>query len=265
MIKSFTYTDSHCHLNMLDKKDNKPTIDYFVTNAKKRNVSNILSVCTKLEELEDILYIAEKYSTIWASVGVHPLDITSKITNVEQIVELSSHSKIVAIGETGLDFHYSVETKEAQIKSFVEHLEAGKVANLPVIVHTREAQKETIDLLKNHASKDAVGVMHCFTEDITMAKQALDLGFYISFSGIVTFKNADNLREVAKYVPADKILVETDSPYLAPVPFRGKSNEPSFVVEVSDFVADLRNINKEKFAAITTANFFNLFKKARTS
>lgn len=259
---TFSYTDSHCHLNALNLDSYGLDLDGIIKNAHKQKVKNILTVCTRLEDIEVLLMLTKKNPNIWASVGVHPLDIGNILIDDDKMFSIAQNKKIVAIGETGLDFHYSPETKKQQINAFIKHLEVGKKSNLPIIVHTRNAKKETIDLIKNYASSEAVGVIHCFTEDITMAKQALDLGFYISFSGIVTFKKADSLREVAKYVPDDKILVETDSPYLAPIPYRGKPNQPSYVVQVSDFIANLRKTSEEKMADITTRNFFKLFSKA---
>jgi len=259
------FTDSHCHLNALKLAAYDGSIDCAIAAAYTQGVVNMLSVCTRLEDLPSILEVVERHDSIWASVGVHPLDLEQEESVKNELIRLAEHKKIVAIGETGLDFHYSEETKKAQINSFIEHLQAGAETKLPVIVHTREAKAETLDLLKEFACRESTGVLHCFTEDIAMAKVALDLGYYISLSGIVTFKNAEQLRDVAKFVPDDRLLIETDSPYLAPVPFRGKPNEPRYVVEVGKYIAKLRNVSDEKLANMTTNNFFNLFNKALRS
>lgn len=256
------YTDSHCHLNALKLQAYEGGLSQAIAEARARGVANMLSVCTSVSDFPGILSMAEAYENIWASVGVHPLDLDRGQSGVDELVKLALHRKVVAIGETGLDFHYSAETKDDQVKSFIQHLQAGEKSGLPVIVHTREAKSETIELLKSYACRTSVGVLHCFTEDVAMAKKALDFGFYISLSGIVTFKNAEQLREVARYVPDDRLLIETDSPYLAPIPYRGRPNEPKFVVEVGNFIADLRNTSHDALAQLTTDNFFKLFSKA---
>jgi len=256
------YTDSHCHLNALDPAKYSEDLDGLIASARACGVDNILSIATCMQDFPDILTITEKYQNIWGSVGIHPLEISSETIQADQLIELAEHDKIIAIGETGLDFYYSADNKSQQMDNFITHLEVAKTVQLPVVVHTREAKKETIELLTTYADRESVGVLHCFTEELAMAKQALDLGFYISFSGIVTFKNADTLREVAKYVPHDRLLIETDAPYLTPVPFRGKPNEPKFVVETGNFIADLRGMEATALAEMTTDNFFRLFHKA---
>lgn len=256
------YTDSHCHLNALDPAKYSDDIDQIIASARVRGVDNILSICTCMQDVSEIITITEKHQNIWGSVGIHPLELSSGETETDKLIQLTEHEKIVAIGETGLDFYYSAENKSQQITNFIKHLQAAEATQLPIVVHTRDAKKETVELLKAHAGRESVGVLHCFTEDLSMAKQALDLGFYISFSGIVTFKNAESLREVAKYVPDNRLLIETDAPYLTPVPFRGKPNEPKFVVETGNFIADLRGVEPALLAQITTDNFFKLFNKA---
>ena len=255
------YTDSHCHLNALDLTACGRTLDQVVSSARECGVENILTVCTTLSDFPEIKKIAETYPNMWASAGVHPLELDSGVTK-EMLVQLTQNEVVVALGETGLDYHYSAENKVEQQELFIQHLLAGAESALPVIVHTREAKKDTIALLREYSSADSAGVLHCFTEDVAMAQEALDLNFYISLSGIVTFKNAEQLRDVARYVPADRLLIETDSPYLAPVPYRGKSNEPKFVVEVGNFIAELRGVSSETLAQATTENFFRLFNKA---
>ncbi len=256
------YTDSHCHLDALKLDIYNGDLSKAIEAARATGVKNMLSISTSIQGFNEVKNIVETFDNIWGTVGVHPLDLDKGFTSVEQLTELSSHQKIVGLGETGLDFHYSAESKTQQTESFIMHLEAGKSCDLPVVIHTRKAKSETIELLKTYAKKEKPGVFHCFTEDIEMARQGLDLGFYISLSGIVTFKNAEKLREVARYVPDNRLLIETDSPYLAPIPYRGKPNEPRYVVEVCNFIAEQRKTNADILAQQTTDNFFALFEKA---
>lgn len=254
--------DSHCHLDRLnlDKHDGKLT--NIIDTATARGVEAMLCVAISVENREAVLKIAEEYDHIVASVGVHPLDIEKGLANCEQLIEWSQHPKIVALGESGLDYYYSEDSKEVQKESFIRHLQAGSEAQLPVIVHTRKAKEDTLSLIKEHGNLESAGVLHCFTEDWDMAKRALDLNYYISISGIVTFKNAEELRDVVRKTPIERLLVETDSPYLAPIPYRGKPNQPAYVREVAEFVADLRNISYEELTRITAENFFKLFSKS---
>jgi len=196
-------------------------------------------------------------------VGVHPLDIDKGLVTVEQLVAWSSHPKVVALGETGLDYYYSDETKSIQQESFISHLQAAGQARLPVVVHTRSAKEDTLQLIREYGNQETAGVLHCFTEDWDMAKRAIDMNYYISMSGIVTFKNAEELRDVARNIPLDRLLVETDSPYLAPIPYRGKPNEPAYVREVAEFVAELKGISYQQLLDVTAENFFSLFSKAK--
>jgi TatD DNase family protein len=205
------------------------------------------------------------FAQIDASLGVHPLQVktAADLASVEQLVYLvSQHDKVVAIGESGLDYYYDETTKELQQLSFINHLQVGAKLNMPVIVHTRDAREDTLELIARHGGK-AAGVLHCFTESLEMAIQAIDLGYMISISGIVTFKNAAELKEVVRQLPLDKILIETDSPYLAPVPFRGKQNLPKYLVEVAQYVADLKGISIEALADITSQNYYQLCSRSR--
>ncbi|WP_370978831.1 TatD family hydrolase [Agaribacterium sp. ZY112] len=257
--------DSHCHLDRLKLEAYGGDLTKALDAARERDISAMLCVCISEENKQAVLDIAAQHDDIFASVGVHPSDVNARIYSVEELVEWSKAPKVVALGESGLDYYYTKDSAQVQQQSFINHLQAGAQTNLPVIVHTREAKADTLALIKEHGATDSAGVLHCFTEDWEMAEKALDLGYYISLSGIVTFKNAENLREVAKKVPLERLLVETDSPYLAPVPYRGKPNEPKFVREVAQFIADHRGISLEALAEATTENFYNLFNRAVTT
>lgn len=251
--------DSHCHLDRLDLSQRDGGLEKVIADARDRGVSHLLTVAVDLDSSKSLLDITAKYPNVYSSVGAHPLqDKNPPIPSVEDIVSLAGASKVVAVGETGLDNHYGADSYEWQRESFINHLIAAQDVHKPVIIHTREARKETMDLLNNY-SLERAGVMHCFTETWEMAKAALDLGFYISFSGIVTFKNAEDLRQVVAKVPLDRLLIETDSPWLAPIPYRGKQNEPQYVYEVAQCVADIKKIDLASLAQATTDNFFQLF------
>lgn len=254
--------DSHCHLDRLKLDKYEGSLEAALNHARDRGVEKMLCVGISLENREAVVSLAEQYNDVVSSVGVHPLDIERGLATQDQLVEWGKHPKVVALGETGLDYYYSDESKLQQQESFVIHLEAAKRAQLPVIVHTRDARQDTLDLIARHGCKDNAGVLHCFTESWEMAKAAMDMNYFISFSGIVTFKNAAELREVAEKMPLDRMLIETDSPYLAPVPFRGKPNEPAFVREVAHFLAELKGISVEELIRITGDNFHKLFTKA---
>lgn len=255
--------DSHCHLDRLKLERYQGDLGAAVAAAIERGVEGMLCVGISLENRQTVIAIAQQFEHVVCSVGIHPLDIEAGLADKEQLVEWSKADKVVALGETGLDYYYSDQTKATQQESFIVHLQAGAETQLPVIVHTRNAKEDTLSLIQEHANLDSSGVLHCFTEDWDMARRALDLNFYISMSGIVTFKNAEQLREVARLVPLDRLLVETDSPYLAPVPFRGKPNEPQYVKEVAEFVAELKGISYQQLLDATSENFFRLFPAAK--
>ena len=254
--------DSHCHLDRLKLDKYDGDLRRAIQAALDNGIGQMLCVGTSVDNRHDVVAIAEEYPQVLASVGVHPLDVEKGLASIDDLLSWSQHPKVVALGETGLDYYYSQEQKQTQQQSFILHLQAAAQAKLPVIVHTREARADTIALLREYADPACAGVLHCFTESWEMAQQALDLNFYISLSGIVTFNNAADLREIAKKIPLDRLLVETDSPYLAPVPYRGKPNEPAFVRKVAEFIADLRGISYDELAQATGANFHRLFPKA---
>lgn len=251
------YIDSHCHLDRLDFDKLGTGLDGALAAARARGVGHFLCIGVDLESLPAVLAVAEAHGDVSASVGVHPLHLDALEPEIERLVELAGHPRVVAIGETGLDYHYDQEQPADQQRRFRKHIEAARRCGKPLVVHTRAARADTIGILKEEGA--GAGVLHCFTEDWDMAKAALDLGFYISFSGIVTFANAVELREVARKVPLDRLLVETDSPWLAPVPYRGKTNQPAYVVEVAEAVAALRGLSPEALGEATSANFRRLF------
>ena len=250
--------DSHCHLDCIDVSDREGGIQAVLDSAHEHGVDSMLCISITLEN-DAPRRLAKAYDEVWATVGVHPCHAheESEVT-VDQLFELTRADSIIALGETGLDgFHEPVT--DVQRESFVTHLLAGKQAGLPIVVHTRDARDETIELIKTHGSTDVPGVLHCFTESWEMAKQAIDLGYYISMSGIVSFPKATNVHEVCRKIPDDRLLIETDSPWLAPVPYRGKPNEPAFVSYVAEAVAQIRGTEPQVIADQTTENFFRLF------
>lgn len=254
--------DSHCHLDRIDLKPYDGDLAAAVAAAQARGVERMLCIGIDLENAPTVVDIARRFDNIYASVGVHPLDISESICGVEQLVSLADQPKVIAIGETGLDYYYSAENSEAQQCSFASHLQASARTGKPVIVHTRDAREDTLRLIAQHGDPAVAGVLHCFTESWEMASAAMDVGYYISFSGIITFKNAAELREVVKRVPMERLLVETDSPYLAPVPYRGKKNEPKYVREVAECVAELKGLSFDEVATQTSRNFDRLFRLA---
>lgn len=255
--------DSHCHLDRLDLAAHQGSLDNALQAARERGVGHFLCIGVSADNASAVKALADRYQDVDCSVGVHPLDVKpEQMPALDWLLKELEHPHVVAIGETGLDYHYEPEAAEVQKASFQLHLEAAAQTGKPVIVHTRGARADTLALLREAALPQA-GVLHCFTEDWEMARAALDLGFYISLSGIVTFRNADALRDVARQVPADRLLVETDSPYLAPIPYRGKPNLPQYVREVAEFLAMLRGDPYERFAEQTTANFRRLFPLSR--
>jgi TatD DNase family protein len=251
--------DSHCHLDRIDLTPYDGDLEKAVQAAVDRGIDRMLCIGIDLNNAPTVVAIAEKFANIYASVGIHPLDISDDICSQQALIELADHPKVVAIGETGLDYYYSTERKEDQQRSFVQHLKASASTGKPTIVHTRDAREDTIKLIAEHGSAEVGGVLHCFTESWAMAEAALDMGYYISFSGIITFKNAAELRDVVSRVPIERLLVETDSPYLAPVPYRGKKNEPKYVLEVAECVAEIKGLSLQEVARQTTANFERLF------
>lgn len=228
----------------------------------ENQVGHALLISVTLEKFPEVLILAEQYPNFFATVGVHPDYEDEPPFNVETLVELAKHPKVVGIGETGLDYFRLTGDLTWQRERFRTHIRAAINADLPLIIHTRSAAEDTLRIMQEENAHAVGGVMHCFTESIEVAVRAIEMGFYISFSGIVTFKNAAALKEVAKQVPLDRILVETDSPYLAPIPFRGKTNQPAYVKHVAEEVASLRNISLEELTEASTSNFFKLFKKA---
>ncbi|GGE39058.1 TatD family hydrolase [Halopseudomonas oceani] len=256
--------DSHCHLDRLDLTPYNGSLDALLDAARARGVSKFLCIGVDADNAATVQQLADRYEDVFCSVGVHPLDLKDgKATDLNWLLEMLTHPRTVAIGETGLDYHYEPELAEQQKTSFAIHLQAAQQTGKPVVIHTRAARQDTLDMLRE-ADLPNAGVLHCFTEDWEMARAALDMGYYISLSGIVTFRNADALRDVARQVPADRLLVETDSPYLAPVPHRGKPNEPQFVCEVAAFLADLRGESLECLQQQTTDNFHRLFPLSQT-
>jgi TatD DNase family protein len=257
------FIDSHCHLDRLklDAYDGK--LSLAIDAATQNKIDAMLCVAIDLEHIDDVLSIAAAYPQIFASVGVHPGSHDGEDPSVERLLELAQSKKVIAIGETGLDYYYGEDTKDIQLERFKRHLIASKTCKKPVIIHTRDAKEDTLTHITNYSDPDVGGVLHCFTEDWDMASRAIAHNYFISFSGIVTFKNAKALQEVAKQVPLERMLIETDSPYLAPVPFRGKSNEPKYVPEVAKFIAELKGVSVEQVAEQTSQNFYTLFKDAR--
>jgi TatD DNase family protein len=255
--------DSHCHLDRLDLTAYGGLLDGALNAARENGVGHMLCVCINMENYSDVLSIARQYNDVSASVGVHPNDSDGHDPDVSELVEYAQDKNVVAIGETGLDYFRSEGDLEWQRERFRRHIAAARQSGKPLIIHMRDATVDTLRVMREEKADEIGGVMHCFVEDWETAKLALDLNFYISFSGIVTFNSAKALKEVAKNVPADRYLVETDSPYLAPVPWRGKSNQPAWVRHVAEHVAELRGESLDSVATTTTENFFTLFNQAR--
>lgn len=253
------FIDSHCHLDRLDLSLYEDNLANVVQAASDAQVNKLLCVSVTLKDFPEMEEKTKGFNNILLTCGMHPLNQEDEV-NIEQLRSLSDNPSVIAIGETGLDYHYAPETKELQLDSFKKHIIVAKELNKPLIIHTRNAQEDTLAMLRSERADTVGGILHCFTETWEMAKQAIDLGFYISFSGIVTFKNASALREVAKLVPDDRFLIETDSPYLAPVPHRGKENQPAYVVEVAKHLASIRGQSVETIAKLSTDNFNRLFK-----
>ncbi len=251
--------DSHCHLNF---EALAADLDNVLARARDNGVGHMLSVCVALETFSEIWAIADTHRNVFASVGVHPNEHEGRDPSARELVALAADDRVVAIGETGLDYYRSQGNLTWQQSRFREHIRAARECAKPLIIHTRDAGDDTLRIMAEEDAGIAGGVMHCFTDSWKTARRALDLGFYISFSGIVTFKNAEALRDVAKRVPDERIMIETDAPYLAPVPHRGKTNEPAFVRHVAECLAEVRGVPFASFADQTTRNFFSLFRRA---
>ncbi len=250
--------DSHCHL---DFPDFQGEVEAVMARARDAGVGAILTISTRLDQFDRVRAVAETFPNVWCSVGTHPHEAAAEAVTVAKLLRHLRHPKAVGIGETGLDYHYDRSPRDSQGESFRLHIEAAKESGLPLIVHTRGADAETIAALKTHG-QGVAGVIHCFSTSRALAEEALALGFFISLSGIVTFRKADELRDIARDLPLDRLLVETDAPYLAPVPMRGKRNEPAFVAHTAALLAEIKGISRETLAAVTTKNFFRLFSKA---
>jgi TatD DNase family protein len=253
--------DSHCHLNYEGLVERQEEV---LDHARERGVHGFLNISTRQREWDDVISVAEQHPDVWASVGVHPHEADAHPDlGAAALVERTKHPRVIGIGECGLDYYYDKSDRQAQRERFQAHIDAARQTGLPLIVHTREAEEDTAEILDAAVKQDGVtGVLHCFTGSAELARKGLDLGFFISLSGIVTFKNARDLQETAKWLPSDQMLVETDSPFLAPVPHRGQKCEPAFVADTAAFVAELRGEAPEHLAESTTANFFKLFSKA---
>lgn len=253
--------DSHCHL---DHQDFQDEVDAILLRARQAGVSAMLTIGTTLASFPRVLEIAQRERDVFCTVGVHPHDAaTHEGLNADRLVQFSRHPKVVGIGECGLDYHYNISPQVVQSATFKAHIIAARESGLPLVVHTRDADDEMASILEHEASiRPVTGVLHCFTSSRALAEKALELGFYISFSGILTFKKSEGLREIAAAVPADRLLIETDAPYLAPVPMRGRRNEPSFVAYTLRALAACRGEDEGQLAETTSANFFRLFPKA---
>ena len=253
--------DSHCHLNYKGLVEQQGDV---LARARDSGVTAMLNISTRESEWDEVVGLAESESDVWATVGIHPHEADAHPdVDTAKLVKRAAHPRIIGIGETGLDYYYEHSDRDNQQKSFRAHIAASRETGLPLIVHTRDAEEDTAAILAEEMEQGAYpGVIHCFTAGADFARKALDLGFYISLSGIVTFKNAKDLQDVAKWLPADRILVETDAPFLAPVPHRGKTGEPAFVADTAEFVAGLRGVALEELHEETTRNFYSLFDKA---
>lgn len=253
------FIDSHCHLDRIDLKPYQNDFGLFMKEVENSKIDHMLCIGIDLESYPAMLELVEPYENISLSVGVHPNVTEGREPTIEELVKLAHNEKVIAIGETGLDYFRSEGDLEWQHRRFRNHIQVAKELNKPLIIHTREAGHDSLDVLAQEGAEQVGGIIHCFTEDWAYAEKALELGFYISFSGIVTFKNAEQIKDVARKVPADRFLIETDSPYLAPVPFRGKPNYPTYVPYVAEHLAELRNTSVAEIARQSSANFNRLF------
>jgi TatD DNase family protein len=252
------YIDSHCHLDRLNLTEFEQNLDHVISSASNAQVNKMLCVSVTLKDFPLMAEKTANYENVYLSCGMHPLN-QDDVVDEQQLLELAMHQRVIAVGETGLDYFYAPETKSLQLDSFRKHIRVAKKLNKPLIIHTRDAQQDTLAIMAEEDAGAVGGVLHCFTENFAMAEQAMAMGFYISFSGIITFKNASALREVAKKIPNDKFLIETDAPYLAPVPHRGKQNQPAYVVEVAKHLASIRGQSIETVAKLSSENFKRLF------
>lgn len=256
------YVDSHCHLNYPGLVEDEAAV---LARARAGGVSAMLNISTRAAEWDAVVGAATRNPDVWAAVGIHPHDADAHAdVAAETLLERARHPRVVALGETGLDYHYDKSERWRQRENFRRHIDAARQSGLPIVVHTRDAEEDTAAILRDELGKGPFsGVIHCFTSSVVFAEQALDLGFYISLSGIVTFKNARDLQDIARTIPAERLLIETDAPFLAPVPHRGRSCEPAHVADTAAFLATLREEPLERLAANTTDNFYRLFSKAK--
>lgn len=257
--------DSHCHLNLLDLTEFSGSLQPVLEEASNTGVGHMLCVSVDLESFPDIHALAQEHADVSVSIGVHPNMREGAEPTMEALLERAAMPKVIAIGETGLDYFRSEGNLSWQHERLRVHIAAARRCGKPLIIHTRQAKQDTLKILKEEGADEVGGVLHCFTEDWEMAKRGLDLGFYISFSGIITFRNADELRTVAARVPADRLLIETDSPYLAPVPYRGKPNRPAYIGYIAECIANLRKVPMSAIEDLTAENFFSLFSKSGAS
>ena len=254
--------DSHCHLSLTSEKLNVPE-EEIISRALENNISTLVNICTSFEDYPAVLKTSEENTNVYATFGIHPhsADTYQNITASEIIKTINNHEKIVAIGECGLDLYYENSTLDSQLNVFEEHIKAAKISNLPLVIHSRSADRETIKTLEKYKNAESCFLMHCYTGDINFTKKLLDLDVFFSFSGILTFKNADNIVESLKIIPNNRLLVETDSPFCTPEPYRGKINEPSYVKFVAEKIGEIKNINKDELFRILNVNFRNVFRK----
>ena len=252
--------DSHCHLDFPDFEDE---LDEIVARAEAIGLGRMVTICTRVRQFDRILAVAERYENVFCSVGTHPHNAHEELdVKPDEIIALTDHSKVVAIGEAGLDYYYQKDHADAQAEGLRNHIHAARETGLPLVIHSRDADEDMADLLSNETGKGAFpAVLHCFSSGRSLAETGVKLGHYVSFSGILTFKNSQELRDIAAEVPMDRLLVETDAPYLAPVPFRGKRNEPSYVVNTAKVLAEVKGVSEEEIWKVTTDNFFRLFSK----
>jgi TatD DNase family protein len=252
--------DSHCHLGMLDLSADGGDLGKPIKRAIEAGVRHLITVGVDISSSKQCITWAKEYLNVSATVGVHPSDVKDDTYSREELLALAQHEEVVAVGETGLDYLYPNQNRANMQIAFRQHIQVARAAHKPLVIHTREAQMDTMKIMQEEGADQVGGVMHCFTESIEMAEQAMELGFYISFSGIVTFKNAKNVQEIAKAVPLERMLVETDSPYLAPMPNRGKKNEPAYLRFVAEYLADLKGVSYDNLIAATGKNCCDLFK-----